>query len=255
MEWLNRFVTIMDFVCESTAAGVSLTELVQATGLSKGTLHRILRDMVDQNLVMQDTDTKKYCLGPKAMVWGSKFVLGQDPARLLSRYCDLLAEKTSLYTFLCRISEGEVYCIYTRQPSKVSKKYFVHVGQRMPVHCTAAAKSILAFLPDNQVRLIMARGNMEKFTDHTKTDISSLIGELRAVNQTGVAFCREEIETGVSAISAPVFVDNKKAVYSISLLSDAAFLKQQETNLVREIIQIGQQASEHMKRAQVLTSV
>lgn len=255
MEWLNRFVAIMNIISESTADGVSITELVSTTGLSKGTLHRVLQAMVGHNLITQHTDTKKYCLGPKAMVWGSRFVLGQDPARILSKYCDLLADRTNMYTFLCRIAEGEVYCIYTRQPSKISKKYFVHVGQRMPLHCTAAAKSILAFLPVSHISRIVTPSNMVKFTDNTKTDVNQVIGELHDIRETGVAFCREELEIGVSAIAAPVFVGDENAAFSISLVSDAAYINQQEDSLVSEIVQIGQQASEHMGRVHLLTSV
>jgi len=255
VEWLKRFVAIMDIISNSMADGVSITEIANTTGLSKGTLHRVLQDMVSHSLIAQNIDTKKYWLGPKPMVWGSKFVLGQDPAGLLSQYCDLLAERTNLYTFLCRINEGEVYCIYTRQPSKFSKKYFVHVGQRMPIHCTAAAKSILAFLPSSHINLIIAHNNMIKFTDHTKTDVNQIIGELQAIKETGVAFCREELEVGISGISTPIFAGNEKAAFSISLLSDATFINQQENSLVHEIIQIGQQASEHMGRVHLLTSV
>ncbi len=255
MEWLKRFVAVMDIISEATADGVSITELANSTGLSKGTLHRVLQDMVGHNLISQNSNTKKYCLGPKAMEWGSKFVSGQDPAGILSQYCDLLAKRTNLYTFLCRINGSEVYCIYTKQPSKFSKKYFVHVGQRMPLHCTAAAKSMLAFLPSAQMNALIAQNNMVKFTEHTKTEANMIIEEMRAIKASGVAFCREELETGIAGISTPVFVGHDQAAFSISLLSDAAFISQQEESLVQEIVRIGRLASEHMGRVSLLTSV
>ncbi|MBP2636569.1 MAG: IclR family transcriptional regulator [Firmicutes bacterium] len=255
MEWLKRFVAIMDVISEATADGVSITELASTTELSKGTLHRILQDMVGHNLISQNSSTKKYCLGPKAMVWGSKFVLGQDPAGILSQYCDLLAERTNLYTFLSRINEGEVYCIYTKQPSKFNKKYFVHVGQRMPLHCTAAAKSMVAFLPAVQIDDLITHNNMIKFTEHTKIEASNIIKELQDIKTTGIAFCREELELGVSGISTPIFVGNEQAAFSISLLSDAGFINQQEESLIQEIVKIGKQASEHMGRVCLLTSI
>lgn len=255
MEWLDRFVAIMDDISASTTGGVSITELSHATGLTKGSLHRILQDMIVHNLISKNNDTKRYCLGTKAMVWGSRFVLGQDPAGLLSHHCDLLAERTGLYTFLCRISENEIYCIYTKQPNGVNKKYFVHVGQRMPIHCTAAAKAIVAFLPPLQLDQFLAQTVMAQFTSHTKTTAGQVLDELQAVQQAGVAFCREELENGVSGISAPVFVADKKAAFSISLLGDASFIAEHEDALVRELVQIGQQASEQMKSVSVLTSV
>lgn len=254
MEWLKRFVAIMDIISEETSEGIGITELASITGLSKGTLHRMLQDMVVHNLITRNNNTRKYCLGPKAMVWGSKFVLGQDPAGILSQYCDLLADRTNLYTFLCRINEGEVYCIYTKQPSKFSKKYFVHVGQRMPLHCTAAAKSLLAFLPPTYINTLMKKNNMARFTEHTLVDNNQVIAELLTIKETKVAFCREELENGVAGLSTPVFVGNEQAAFSISLLGDAAFINRQEESLVREIVKIGKEASEHMARVRLLTS-
>lgn len=255
MEWLERFVNVMDIVSESVESGVSITDIARATGLSKGTLHRVLKDMIGHNLVVQNADTRKYSLGPKSLVWGSKFVLGQDPAGLLAQYCDLLAERTNLYTFLCRMSAGEVYCIYTRQPSKFSKKYFVHVGQRMPIHCTAAAKSILAFLPQPVIHHIISQNTRVRFTEYTKVDSHEIINELRTITETGAAFCKEELELGVSGISTPIFTGDGRAAFSISLLSDAVYITQHHDRLVSEIIHIGKQASEQMARIRLLSSV
>lgn len=255
MEWLDRFVVIMDHISASAAGGVSITELTQTTGLSKGSLHRILQAMVVHNLISKDADTKKYCLGPKSMVWGSCFVSGQDPAGLLSHYCDLLAEHTGLYTFLCRINDDEVYCIYTKQPNGVNKKYFVHVGQRMPIHCTAAAKAIIAFLPEHKIDSLLQQNKMSPFTAHTKTDFAQVADELQAVRETKVAFCREELENGVSGVSAPIFVAAGKAAFSISLLGDAAYISAQQEALTLELLQIARQASEQMESVYLLTSV
>lgn len=255
MEWLRRFVVIMDNISEATSDGIGITELAQMTELSKGTLHRALQDMLGYNLITQNSNTKKYCLGPKSMVWGSKFVLGQDPAGILSQYCDTLAESTNLYTFLCRITAGQVYCIYTKQPSKFSKKYFVHVGQRMPLHCTAAAKAILAFLPLPNIQTLVDQNNMEKYTEYTKTQGSQIFDELDTIRRTRVAFCREELETGISGISTPIFVGNEQAAFSISLLGDTAYINRQEGFLVRKISEIGKEASEHMGRVRLLTSI
>lgn len=255
MEWMDRFVDIMDFVSAASAGGVSITELSVQTGLSKGSLHRVLQDMVAHNLLTKNVDTKKYCLGVKPLVWGSRFVQGQDPAGLLAHYCDALAERTGLYTFLCRINEGEIYCIYTKQPDGIRKKYFVHVGQRMPLHCTAAAKSIIAFLPQEEGLRLLQRNTMVQFTQQTKSDVSVIADEMREIKTSGVAFCLEELEVGVSGMSVPIFVAEGKAAFSISLLGDAAFIWQQRETLTQALLCVGSQASEQMRSVQLLTSV
>lgn len=255
MEWLDRLVAVMNIISEATMDGISMTEIANITGLKKGTLHRMLRAMVGQNLIMQSMATKKYRLGPKAMVWGSKFVFGQDPSGLLSGYCDRLAASTNLYVFLCRFANREVYCTYTRQPSNGSNKYFVHVGQKMPLHCSAAAKAILAFQPFHEVGMLMSQNSSIKYTDYTKTELADIIAELHRIQDSHVAFCKEELEMGVSSISTPVFINKAEAFFSISLIGGSSYMNQYETSLINELRKIGQEASDQMCLTHVLTSV
>ncbi|MBC2721562.1 IclR family transcriptional regulator [Desulfosporosinus sp.] len=254
MEWLDRMTMVMDSICEASMEGLGVTELVNRTQLSKGTLHRMLTSMVKHNLVSQNSETKKYRLGPKSMVWGSKFLAGQDTFALLTEYCDLLAERTGLYTHLCRFDAGEVYCVYTRQPSEGRTAYFVHVGQRMPLHCTAAAKAILAYQPPSAVASLFAKEQVQRYTDFTKLDLQDLRAELDEVAQTRVAYCVEEIETGVSAISTPVFHKKGEAHFSIGLLEATQHLDSRRDSLVKELLEIGEKASERMAAAYLLTS-
>lgn len=255
VEWLDRFVAVMNIISEATIEGISMTEIANQTDLKKGTLHRMLSDMVAQRLITQSLATKRYRLGPQAMVWGSKFVVGQDPSGLLSGYCDSLAKNTNLYVFLCRFVNGEVYCTYTRQPSNGRNKYFVHVGQKLPLHCSAAAKAILAFQPFLEVTTLLSQDSTIKYTDYTKTDPADILAELHMIKDSHVAFCKEELEMGVSTISTPVFINNDEAFFSISLIGGIAYMNQYEESLINSLRQVGQAASEQMRMTHVLTSV
>lgn len=254
MEWLDRLTVVMDSISEGSMEGLGITELVNRTQLSKGTLHRMLTSMVKHNLISQNSETRKYRLGPKSMVWGSRFLAGQDTFSLLTEYCDLLAERTGLYTYLCRFDAGEVYCIYTRQPSEGRTAYFVHVGQRMPLHCTAAAKAILAFQPPSVVNSLFAKEQVQRYTEYTKIDLQELKVELEKIEKTRVAFCVEEMETGVSAISTPVFHRKGEALFSIGLLEATQFLDSRRESLIEELLNMGKKASSRMASAYLLTS-
>lgn len=255
MEWLDRFTSVMDTISEGAIEGLGVTEIARQTQLTKGTLHRMLTSMLEHRLIIQDPKTKKYRLGPKSMVWGSRFLIGQDPSGLLPDYCDLLAERTDLYTYLCRFDAGEVYCIYTRQPSNDRNKYFVHVGQRMPLSCSAAAKAIIAFQPPSVVNaLFLKEEPVKKYTEFTKTDATERLSELNKVSQSLVAFCEEELEVGVTAMSTPVFHGKGEALLSISLVGGTGYINAHRESLIKELLQIGKKASEHITTAHLLTS-
>ena len=254
MEWLDRFVTVMDTISEASLDGLGTSDLAKRTMLSKGTLHRMLQEMLGHGLIVQNAQTHKYSLGVKSMVWGSQFLAGQDPVGLLREHCDLLAQRTNLYTYLCRYDSGQVYCTYTKQPSDVRNTYFVHVGQRMPLHCSAAAKSILAFQPDELVESLVLKESVELFTEYTKADIRSLQCELAEVAKTRVAFCVEEMEPGVSAMATPVFYRKGEVMASIGLIAGSQHIAANRENLVKELICIEEKASARLASAYLLTS-
>jgi len=255
VEWMNRFVTVMNVISSRPSDGVGVTEIAIDTGLSKGTLYRMLQSMVKHQLITQVSNTKKYRLGPLAMVWGSKFILGQDISGLLSEYCDALAKQTKLYTYLCRYEAGQVYCIYTHQPEQGRQKYFVHVGQRMPLHCSASTKAILAFQPACEVGKLIAQENKHAFTSATIIDIQDWWQEVAEVQKTRIAHCIEELEPGVSAISTPLFGNSDQAFFSLSLVGNADYISVNRVELEKELLNMGNKASDHLKAASQLVSV
>lgn len=255
MEWLNRFTDVMDCLSSSSNMGMGVSELARETNLSKGTIHRMLTSMCEQQLVIQDKATKQYYLGPKTMLWGSQFLRLQDPIKLLGRYGEKLSNQTNLYTFICRYHGGDVYCVYTHQPSDLRNKYFVHVGQRMPIHCAAAAKVIVAYQEEATIEKIVQETPFEAATPYTKTNPHDIKKELNEIYHSQLAFCVEELEIGVSAISAPIFYDEKKTNVSISIVGESEYIEMYQEKLVKQINEVAKEASEHMKSMHLLSSI
>lgn len=236
MEWLDRFVSVMDIVSNVSLDGISMTEIQQETGLAKSTLHRMLTDMVDQGLLSQIPANKRYRIGPRPMVWGSKYLEGQDPARLLARFCDVLSERTGLYVFLCRYDNGEIYCIYTRRPSTQRAKYFVHIGQKMPLHCSATAKVILAFQNPGEIQYLLSQHKYQAFTEDTKCEKEEVIKELEQVRKAGIAFCRNEMEPNVTTFSVPVSFSDEEVLFSISIIGETVDMESREITFFAGIL-------------------
>lgn len=247
MEWMDRFVGIMDAVSLENEHGIGVTALACETGLSKGTLHRILQDMVHYRLIVQMSETKKYHLGPLSMIWGSRFVKGRDISELLSPYCDAIAEKTCLYAYICRFVTNEVYCIYAHKPEPERKTYFVHVGQRMPLHASSAAKAILAFQPQEKLRYLIEQSPRHSFTAHTQVGVQEIMEELMDIRQKRLAWCREEMENGVSAITVPLFSEEQTVGFSLSLVGSSEDMDIRQKKLTEQLTLEGRIIDEQLK--------
>jgi IclR family acetate operon transcriptional repressor len=77
------------------------------------------------------------------------------------------------------------------------------VGTRVPLYCTAAGKSLLANLPEEEADRILSLG-MPPLTPLTITSREAMHLELDAIRQRGYAIDRGEREVGLIGISAPV---------------------------------------------------
>lgn len=255
LEWLDRFTEVMNVISENANEGVGVSELSRNINLSKSTVHRMLSGMISHELVIQENHTKKYFLGPKAMIWGSQYLRSQDPSGLMGRYCGEISNKTGLYSYLCSFQRDEVYCIYTHQPSNLRNKYFVHVGQRMPYHSSAAAKVILAYQEPELIDLLLDREPFTSITPFTISNKNDLENEFKQVVREEVAFCHQELELGVSAISVPIFYEKKKTKMSLSIVGESALIETKQEELSQDLKEVSQEASKHLKSMYLLSSV
>jgi DNA-binding IclR family transcriptional regulator len=68
---LDRAVAVLRIVASRAGKGIRLVDVVERSGLSKPTVHRLLQALERQGLVAQDMDTRLYHLGPEAFVIGT----------------------------------------------------------------------------------------------------------------------------------------------------------------------------------------
>lgn len=255
VEWLSRFTEVMDCISESPVEGIGISEISRKTNLSKGTIHRMLSSMITHRLAMQNPQTKLYLLGPKAMLWGSQFLRIQDPIGLMGNYCEEISNRTGLYAYICCFQEDQVYCIFTHQPSQLRNKFFVHVGQRMPFYCSAASKAILAYQDQQLIQSILEKEDFKSITPFSIKNSEKLLNELKKIEKTGIAYCFQELEVGVSAISIPIFHDHNKTKYSLSIVGECHLIDSKKEILTNELRTVSEKASEHLKSVHLLSSI
>jgi DNA-binding IclR family transcriptional regulator len=93
------------------------------------------------------------------------------------------------------------------QIAQVDSRYLIGgtnwVGLTVPLHCAALGKVLIAFGAAE-----LPKGRLEQRTSRTITSRVALAAELAAVRERGYAVTIEELEPGLVAVAAPVFVGN-----------------------------------------------
>ncbi|MFW2243910.1 IclR family transcriptional regulator, partial [Rhodococcus opacus] len=89
------------------------------------------------------------------------------------------------------------------------------IGGRMPVHCTAIGKVLLAHA-DNALREQVLSAPLARYTPRTIILPGSLRTQLDRITEEGMAYEYEESATGIVCVAAPVR-DGEDAVAAISV--------------------------------------
>jgi DNA-binding IclR family transcriptional regulator len=184
--------------------GASITELADYLELTKGTVHNHISTLVQHRFVVKEND--QYELGLRFLIFGEYvrnnnilYQIGEPEVQELAR------------------ETGEIVHLLTEQHGlgmKLSMEFGEDaVGNRFQIsdlscpdylHCTAAGKAILAFLPRSRVKRIIDEYGLPALTDNTTIDPSVLFDELATIQGCGYALDDQEVVEGVRAVGAPV---------------------------------------------------
>ena len=85
------------------------------------------------------------------------------------------------------------------------------------LHTTAIGKSILAFLPTNDVAEVAVAAGLPARTPNSITSLAELQQELKCIKSKGYCFDNEENVPGIRCIGAPVKARDGHVKYAISM--------------------------------------
>jgi DNA-binding IclR family transcriptional regulator len=91
------------------------------------------------------------------------------------------------------------------------------IGLRGAVHSTAAGKVLLADLPPAELDAVLTGATFARATPHTLITREDYLAELATVRDQGWARDREENETSINCIAAPVRSASGRAVAAVSV--------------------------------------
>lgn len=191
---------------------VGLSELSASSGLPLPTIHRLMRTLVSCGYVRQQP-SRRYALGPRLIR------LGESSSRLLGTWArSFLAElvEATGETANMALLDGDEVVYVAQVPSRHSMRMFTEVGRRMLPHSTGVGKALLAHLPADEVRALLARTGMPAATERTITEPDTLVAELERVRAQGYAVDDSEQEVGVRCLAVGVPGSPTAAAISIS---------------------------------------
>lgn len=193
---------------------MSLSGLVERTGLSRSTVHRLVTDLIELGWV--ERRGNRYQLGM------TLFELGElVPAKHRLRTAGLP------YMQDLFVATGETVHLAVREgvDAVYVEKLHGHralplpsrTGGRAPLTCTAVGKALLAHESMDVLEATFGRP-LRRWTNRSIVDAEVLLRQLADVRRTGLAWEREEAVPGGACLAAPILVTGRVvAALSVSM--------------------------------------
>ena len=179
------------------------TEMSTALGLPLPTVHRLTAVLAERGYLERDPRTRRFRLGLEVARFMPPLLSGLRLPEVARGHVAQLAADTGENVNLAVLQDGEIVYLLSESGTRLLSAR-TPVGTRLPAHCTALGKCLLAQLPDETARDAIGPEPYERRSAATATTWAQLQPALERVRRDGLAQSWEEYEIGLAAIAVPV---------------------------------------------------
>lgn len=187
----------------SGSAEFSQTEISDALGLPMPTVHRLVALLTERGWLARDPASRRLRPGIEMARLVPALMGGMRLSELTRPHLIRLASELQETVNLAILQGPEIVYVLSETADRLLTSRAA-VGMRLPAHCTALGKCLLAHLPQGVARAALGDEPYERRTERTLTTWGSLGEDLAAIRRAGVAISEEEYEVGLVSIAVPV---------------------------------------------------
>ena len=198
---------------------LGVSDLSRQVGLSRSTTHRYVSTLAALGYLQQDTDTRKYRLGPRVLDLGFSAINSMELRHISAPHLQQLSEATGHTVNMAVLDGADIVYIERCRSTRATREIDLnlHVGSRLPAYCTSMGKVLLAFLPAGELKGVLATIQLARRGPNTITAKRAFLQELERVREQGLAVNNEELAYGLRSIAAPVWSQTGDVVAAINI--------------------------------------
>jgi IclR family transcriptional regulator, acetate operon repressor len=207
MDATEKTLSVLDAL---DGARSRLGDIAERAGLPKSTVHRILRRLVERGYARAQGDGV-YVLGPRVLTMAGAMLGRLDATKLAAPVLRALHADVGHTVHLAMLSDDEAVYLEKLVDPGLPYQFASRVGGRIPLHCTAIGKSLLAEMEALPGLELVRR------TPRTVVSEAELRAELERVRERGFAIDDEENERNIRCVGAAVRDHTGTATHAISV--------------------------------------
>jgi DNA-binding IclR family transcriptional regulator len=182
---------------------LSQKEISEALSLPMPTVHRLTALLTERGWIDRDPATRRLRLGIEMARLVPPLMAGMRLPELARPHLLHLASSLQETVNAAILQGSEITYLLSESGDRLLTPQ-VTVGMRLPAHCTALGKCLLAQLPEEIAREALGEEPYERLTSRTLTSWAEMVPHLEEIRASGVSVSEEEYEIGLVSIAVPV---------------------------------------------------
>jgi IclR family KDG regulon transcriptional repressor len=210
---INAMAILESFGAETPS--LSLTELGRKLGIPKASVFRNLNALEQCGYVVRSAKDGSYSLGVKVLDLSRRFSQKDRFLTAGSAHTRELSRATGETSHLAILDGSDIVYVDVAEGSQMIRAV-VGRGDRIPAHCVASGKAILAYSPREAVMDFLARG-LKSMTPQTVVSPDALLADFERTRRRGYATNIGEWVDDVAAVAVPIFGQENVVVGAIGI--------------------------------------
>jgi len=242
-----RAFAVLLWMVDAGGTAWSLGEIARGVAMHPSTLHRVLAHLQAGGLIQQGPEAGRYSLGLGflRLAWKAADHNAVRAVALpaLKELVDTTGE-TALFALYDPSRREMMLAATVDSPHPI--RQIRQIAEWLPITAGATGLAILASLPDDEQRVILARP-LPALTPRTITDRAMLEQALARVRQQGYALTRGERTPGAVGFGAPVFGPAGRVIGSVGITQpEQRFQPEDERQLAERVIGSARTITAHL---------
>jgi IclR family pca regulon transcriptional regulator len=205
----------------ATDTEFTLSEIANRAGLHSGTVFRMVNTLVILGYIQKVENTRRFRLSLKVLDLGFNAIARTDLRTLARPILQSLVGDVIEAASLAALDGAEMVYLERVHAGLVRLGVDVRIGTRLPAYYTAIGHAVLAFLPRETVRQVLALREPVKLTAATPTTLKEIDRSLDHVRKDGYAVADPEVIIGLRVLAAPVLNIDGHSLAAISAAAPA----------------------------------
>lgn len=182
---------------------VSLQSLTEETGVPKPTVFRMLQTLETAGLIIRQSDKRQYGTGTRLRRFAETLLLNATQVGTRHAVLQALVDDLGETCNITALSGNEILYL-DRVETQEPLRFNLQPGSRVPIHCSASGKVLLANMPRAQRHKLLRYAPLKQLTANTITTLKDLDEELKQVQSVGFAIDNEEFMSGLVCMAIAV---------------------------------------------------